>query len=86
MSIGGYDGMQLIAKVLTKTGGNTSDEAFIAAAKGMSWISPRGKVTIDPATRDIVQTIYIRKVERVDGKLQNVEFDKVIDFKDPGKE
>ena len=51
----------------------------------MSWTSPRGKVTIDPETRDIVQTVYIRKVERVGGKLQNVEFDSVRDVKDPGK-
>lgn len=51
----------------------------------MKWLSPRGPVSIDPATRDIVQTIYIRKVARVDGKLQNVEFDQVADFKDPGK-
>ena len=86
MSIGGYDGMQLIDKVLQKTGGDASAQKFIDAAKGMHWISPRGPVTIDPATRDIVQTIYIRKVEKVDGKLQNVEFDKVENFKDPGKE
>lgn len=86
MSVGGYDGMQLIDKVLEKTGGDASAENFVEAAKGMSWTSPRGKVTIDPQTRDIVQTIYIRKVERVDGKLQNVEIDKIDDFKDPGKE
>ena len=86
MSVGGYDGMQLIDKALTKTGGDASAEKFVQAAEGMSWVSPRGPVTIDPATRDIVQTIYIRKVEKVDGKLQNVEFDKVENFKDPGKE
>lgn len=86
MSVGGYDGMHLIAEVLNKTGGDASAEKFIEAAKGMKWISPRGPVSIDPATRDIVQTIYIRKVERAGGKLQNVEFDQVPDFKDPGKE
>ena len=86
MSIGGYDGMQLIDKVLQKTGGDASADKFVEAAKGLSWISPRGPVSIDPETRDIVQTIYIRKVEKVDGKLQNVEFDKVENFKDPGKE
>ncbi len=86
MSVGGYDGMHLIAEVLNKTGGDASAEKFIEAAKGMKWISPRGPVSIDPATRDIVQTIYIRKVEKVGGKLQNVEFDQVPDFKDPGKE
>jgi len=86
MSVGGYDGMHLIAEVLNKTGGDASAEKFIEAAKGMKWISPRGPVSIDPATRDIVQMIYIRKVEKVGGKLQNVEFDQVPDFKDPGKE
>jgi branched-chain amino acid transport system substrate-binding protein len=86
MSVGGYDGMHLIAEVLKKTNGNTDADKFIEAAKGMKWISPRGPVMIDPATRDIVQTIYIRKVEKVDGKLQNIEFDQVADFKDPGKE
>jgi branched-chain amino acid transport system substrate-binding protein len=86
MSMGGYDGMHLIAEVLKKTGGNADAEKFIEAARGMKWTSPRGPVSIDPATRDIVQTIYIRKVERVAGKLQNVEFDQVADFKDPGKQ
>jgi branched-chain amino acid transport system substrate-binding protein len=86
MSVGGYDGMQLIDKALQKTGGDASADKFIEAAKGLSWMSPRGKMTIDPETRDVVQTIYIRKVERIDGKLQNVEFDQVPDFKDPGKE
>ena len=86
MSVAGYDGMHLIAEVLKKTGGDTDGEKFIAAAKGMSWVSPRGKITIDPATRDIIQTVYIRKVEKVGGKLQNVEFDQITDFKDPGKQ
>ena len=86
MSIGGYDGMHLIAEVLKKTNGNTDAERFVEAAKGMKWTSPRGVISIDPATRDIVQTVYIRKVERVGGKLQNVEFDSLPDFKDPGKQ
>ncbi|HEX6017694.1 MAG TPA: ABC transporter substrate-binding protein [Burkholderiaceae bacterium] len=86
MSVGGYDGMHLIAEVLKKTGGSTDADKFIDAAKGMKWTSPRGPVSIDPATRDIVQNIYIRKTERVDGKLQNVEFDQVDNFKDPGKQ
>jgi branched-chain amino acid transport system substrate-binding protein len=86
MSVGGYDGMHLIAEVLKKTNGVTDGDKFVEAAKGMKWVSPRGPVAIDAATRDIVQTIYIRKVEKVAGKLQNVEFDQVVDFKDPGKE
>ena len=86
MSVAGYDGMHLIYEALKKTGGDASGDTFIAAAKGMSWTSPRGPVSIDPATRDIVQNVYIRKVERVGDQLQNVEFDKIADFKDPGKE
>lgn len=86
MSVGGYDGMHLIAEVLKKTNGNTDADKFVDAAKGMKWTSPRGSISIDPATRDIVQTVYIRRVERVGGKLQNVEFDQFADFKDPGKQ
>ncbi len=82
-SIGGWDGMQLIYDVLKKTNGNTDAQAMIDAAKGMSWESPRGQISIDPDTRDIVQTVYIRRVEKVDGKIQNVEFDKVENVKDP---
>ncbi|MFZ2297589.1 MAG: ABC transporter substrate-binding protein [Aquabacterium sp.] len=86
MSVGGYDGLQLIAKVLAKTGGDASGDRFVATAKGLSWTSPRGVMSIDASTRDVVQTVYIRKVQRVNGKLQNVEFDKVANVKDPGKE
>ena len=85
MSVGGYDGMRLIMEALKKTNGNADADKFVEAAKGMKWTSPRGPISIDPATRDIVQTIYIRKVERVGAKLQNVEFDQIADFKDPGK-
>ena len=85
MSVGGYDGMHLIGAVLAKTGGSTDADKFVDAAKGMKWTSPRGPISIDPATRDIVQNIYIRKTERVDGKLQNVEFDTIKAVKDPGK-
>ncbi len=84
-SIGGYDGMHLIYEALKKTGGNTDAEALIAAVKGMTWESPRGPVTIDPETRDIIQTVYIRRVEKVGGQLLNVEFDKVENVKDPVK-
>jgi len=86
MSVAGYDGMHLIDEVLKKTGGDAGGDKFIAAAKGLKWESPRGPVSIDPETRDIVQNIYIREVKKVDGKLQNVEFDHIADFKDPGKE
>ena len=84
-SVGGYDGMHLIYETLKKTGGKTDAEALIAAAKGMSWESPRGSISIDPETRDIVQTIYIRRVEKVNGELVNVVIDKVENVKDPVK-
>ena len=84
-SIGGYDGMHLIYEALKKAGGKTDGEALIGAAKGMAWDSPRGPISIDPETRDIIQTAYIRRVEKVDGALVNVEFDKVEGVKDPVK-
>jgi branched-chain amino acid transport system substrate-binding protein len=84
-SIGGYDGMHLIYEALKKTGGKTDGESLIAAAKGLKWESPRGPISIDPDTRDIVQTVYIRRVEKVGGQLRNVEFDKVENVKDPFK-
>jgi branched-chain amino acid transport system substrate-binding protein len=83
-SVGGYDGMHLIYEALKKTGGDTDGEKLVAAMKGMSWQSPRGPMSIDPATRDVVQTVYIRKVEMQDGKPFNVEFDKFDSVKDPG--
>ncbi len=85
-SIGGYDGMHLIYEVLKKTKGNTDGDEMVAAARGMKWESPRGMISIDPKTRDVVQTVYIRRVEKVGGKLVNVEFDKIPDVKDPFKE
>ena len=83
-SIGGYDGMHLIYAALKKTNGKTDGEDLIAAAKGMTWESPRGPILIDPETRDIVQTIYIRRVEKVGNELRNVDIDAVPNVKDPG--
>jgi len=85
MSVGGYDGMHLIYQVLEKTKGDAGGDAFVAAAKGMQWTSPRGPVQIDPETRDIVQNEYIRKLENVNGEVQNVEFATLKAVKDPGK-
>jgi branched-chain amino acid transport system substrate-binding protein len=85
MSVGGYDGMHLIYEALKKTGGKTDGDQLIAAMKGMAWESPRGPISIDPQTRDIVQNIYMRKVEKVDGELYNVEFETFANVKDPGK-
>jgi branched-chain amino acid transport system substrate-binding protein len=74
MAVGGYDGMAAIYKALEKTKGATDGDALVAAMKGMAWESPRGPISIDPATRDIVQDIYVRRVEKKDGELYNVEF------------
>ena len=84
MAVGGWDGMQLLAQALARTGGAPAGEGLVAAMKGASWVSPRGPITIDAATRDIVQDVYIRRVERRDGQLWNVEFDKVPQVRDPG--
>jgi branched-chain amino acid transport system substrate-binding protein len=84
MAVGGYDGMHLIYEGLKKTNG-AGGQALIDAMKGMSWTSPRGPVSIDPQTRDIVQTVYVRKVERKDGELYNVEFATIPNVKDPVK-
>jgi branched-chain amino acid transport system substrate-binding protein len=84
-SVGAYDGTHVIYEALKKTGGKADGESLIAAAKGMQWESPRGIMSIDAETRDVVQTVYIRRVERVGGELRNVEFDKVENVKDPFK-
>ncbi len=85
MAVGGYDGMHLIYEALKKTNGDTDGTKLMAAIKGMAWESPRGPVSIDPETRDIVQHIYIRKVQKVDGELYNVEFATIPNVKDPVK-
>ena len=85
VSVGGYDGMHLIYEALKKTNGNSDGEALLAAMKGMAWESPRGPISIDPQTRDIVQNIYVRKVEKVNGQLYNTEFATYEAVKDPMK-
>jgi branched-chain amino acid transport system substrate-binding protein len=86
MSVAGYDGMAAIYLALKKTGGDPEVTKFMAAVKGLKWESPRGMISIDPETRDIVQTVYVRRTEMVDGKIYNVEFDKFPEQKDPGKQ
>src|SRR6184192_479255 len=85
ISLGGYDGMHLIYEALKKTQGKTDGESLINAMKGMKWESPRGPISIDPETREIVQNVYIGKVEKVDGELYNVEFATFEAVKDPLK-
>lgn len=84
-SVGGYDGMHIIYEALKKANGNTDGDALVQAAKTLKWESPRGPVSIDPETRDIIQTIYIRRTEKVGGKIVNVDIDKVENVKDPVK-
>jgi branched-chain amino acid transport system substrate-binding protein len=85
MAAAGYDGMAAIYEALKKTGGSTDADKIMAALKGMKLMSPRGSIVIDPETRDLVQTVYIRKVEKTNGGLYNMEFDKFPDQRDPGK-
>ena len=84
-SVGGYDGMHIIYEALKKTGGKTEGDRLIESVKGMKWESPRGLVSIDPDTRDIINTVYIRRVEKVNGQVRNVEFAKFENVKDPVK-
>lgn len=84
MAVGGYDGMRVIMEALKATKGE-GGEKLLAAMKGQIFESPRGQVLIDGQTRDVVHDMYIRKVERVGGELQNVEFDAIKAMKDPGK-
>jgi branched-chain amino acid transport system substrate-binding protein len=84
-SVGGWDGMHLIYEALKKTGGKADGDSLIAAAKGMKWESPRGPMSIDPATRDVVQSIYVRQVQKVNGANRNVEIVTIENVKDPAK-
>src|SRR5215470_15267692 len=83
ISVGGYDAMHLVFEALKKTGGKTDGEALVAAMKGMKWESPRGPMSIDPETRDVVHNEYVRKVEKVNGQLYNVELSTIEAVKDP---
>jgi branched-chain amino acid transport system substrate-binding protein len=85
ISVSAYDGMHLIYEALKKTEGKTDGPALVEAMKGMAWESPRGPMSIDPRTRDVVQDIYIRRVEKVDGALYSVEFETFKAINDPTK-
>jgi branched-chain amino acid transport system substrate-binding protein len=86
MAVGGYDGMAAIAAVVKKLGpGKIDGDRAMEAFKGLELSSPRGPIRIDPETRDVVQTVYVRKIERRDGELYNVEFEEFPGQKDPGK-
>lgn len=85
MAVGGYDGMRVIYEAVKRTKGAGGGDALLAAMKGQVFESPRGPMFIDAQTRDVVHNVYIRKVEKKDGQLWNVEFDVIKDVKDPGK-
>lgn len=84
-AVAAYDGMAALDGALEKTGGDVSGDKIMAALAGLKIDSPRGPIMIDPETRDIVQTVYIRRTEKVNGELVNVEFDKFENVKDPAK-
>ena len=83
MAVGGWDGMHLIYAALEKTKGSLDGTELVAAMKGMAWESPRGPVSIDPDTREMVMNEYLRRVQKVNGALYNVEFDTIKDVKPP---
>jgi len=86
MAVAAYDGMNAIYQVSNKLGGKIDGDKAMAVLKGMKIQSPRGPISIDPATRDVVQTVYVRKVEKVNGEPYNIEFDQFPNLKDPGKQ
>lgn len=83
VAVSAWDALDLIYRAVNKTKGDVGGDAIVAAMKGQSFVSPRGPISIDPATRDIVQNIYMRRVERHDGELYNMEFETIPDVKDP---
>jgi branched-chain amino acid transport system substrate-binding protein len=83
MAVSGYDGMHAIYEALKKTGGSSDGPALVAAMKGAAWESPRGPMSIDRNSGEVVHNIYIRRVEKVDGELRNVEFVTFSDVRDP---
>ena len=85
MAVGGYDGMAMVYRALAKTGGSTDGQALVDGMKGLSFESPRGPISVDPNTRELTQNIYIRKVERRDGQLWNIETETFAAVADPAK-
>jgi branched-chain amino acid transport system substrate-binding protein len=81
-----YDSMAAIFHVVTEQKGTIDPDKTMTLLKGWTYDSPRGPIMIDPETRDIVQNEYLRKVERVDGQLRNVELETIPMVKDPWKE
>jgi branched-chain amino acid transport system substrate-binding protein len=86
MAVGGYDGMAAIAEVVKKLGGKMDADKAMELFKTYKAESPRGPIEIDPQTRDIIQSVYVRRVEEKGGHFVNVEFDRFPHYKDPVKE
>ncbi len=87
LSADGWDGMMAVFDLIKATKGSfTGDQAIAFLSHWKTDKSPRGPISIDPQTRDIVQNIYIRRTEMKNGHLANVEFDTIPDVKDPWKE
>jgi branched-chain amino acid transport system substrate-binding protein len=83
MSVAGYDGMAAIYRVIDKLHGVIDADKAMAKFKEIRLESPRGPIEIDPDTRDIIETVYIRRVERVDGEIVNREIFEFPRVKDP---
>jgi branched-chain amino acid transport system substrate-binding protein len=84
-AVGAYDGMYVIAKMIAATAGKQDAEKAVEAVKGLAWESPRGPVKIDPETRHITQTIYLREVAKdAKGNWINKEIQSFPEQKDPG--
>jgi branched-chain amino acid transport system substrate-binding protein len=83
MAVSGYDGMHVIYEALKKTGGAVDGKGLISAMKGSAWESPRGPMSIDQETGEVVHNVYIRKVEKADGEVRNVEFVTFNNVRDP---
>jgi branched-chain amino acid transport system substrate-binding protein len=86
MAVAAYDGMAAIYEVAKKLGPKIDGDKAVEVLKGWKRQSPRGPIQIDPQTRDVVQTVYLRRVEKRDGHYYNVEFDQFPNIKDPGKQ
>ncbi|MFL5366266.1 MAG: ABC transporter substrate-binding protein [Myxococcales bacterium] len=83
INVGAYDAMDAIYRVCKTLDGIVDPDKFMAEIKKLRWNSPRGPIFVDPATREVVQTVYVRRVEKKGGRLFNVEFDKFPEVKDP---
>jgi branched-chain amino acid transport system substrate-binding protein len=88
MSVAAYDGMAAIFEVVKQLGsaGDKIDaDKALTILKNFSTTSPRGPIKIDPETRNVIQTVYVRRVDKVNGELRNVELSQFDNMKDPGK-